>query len=729
MGAPQAHHDRAAMASPLSTAPQQQGQPPPGPLPPLREDLVLAEGASLPWGAPTWTIYDPSMHRYVRIGWLEFEILSRWGLKDPAAVAQSVSEETTLRPTAEDVASMAAFAMRAGLVQPTGPGGTASLLARSQAHRHGPATWLLHNYLFLRMRLVDPDRFLADMMPLVGWMFSRTYVCLLGATALLGLFLVSREWQAYVHGLADMLSLKGAVGIVAALCASKVIHELGHGFAAKRLGCRVPAMGIAFLVMAPVLWTDVTDAWRLRRRRDRLLVDAAGMLAEISLASLATVLWAVLPDGPARGGMLVLSGSTWILTLLVNINPLMRFDGYYILSDLVDVPNLQERGFMAARWRLREWLFGVGDPEPERFRGHVGLAVYAWAYATWIYRFSLFLGIALLVYHMAFKALGFFLMGIEIWFFLARPILRELFTWRRKVVATGINRHSIATLSVVAALAALAVVPWQDHVEAPAVMRAASQAVLYAEQPGRLASVPSQGQRVHKGEVVFHLQSLEVGHSLAVAQARLAGLDAQIRGQTFDEERAEDINVSIQELQRATAELADARIRQEELNVTAPFDGTVTDIAPGIRVGADVPRRESMAMLVDAEHWTIEAYVAEADLPRMRIGSTGYFLPESGGPEIRATVNAITNSSVRNFEAPELASANGGSIPTRKDASNATVTETAEYRILLTPLDGQALPERMRRQRGMVAIEGDRESLIGRAWRKAIAVVVRETGL
>ena len=703
-------------------------QPPPR-LPPLREDLVLAEAASLPWGAPTWTIYDPSMHRYIRIGWLEFEILARWALRDPQAVADSIAAETTLRPTVGDIASMAAFAMRAGLVQPTGSGGTASLLAREEARKHGPATWLLHNYLFLRMRLVDPDRFLANMLPWTGWMFTRGFIVFLACMVSLGLFLVSREWQAYVHGLADMLSLKGAIGIVVALSASKVIHELGHGFAAKRLGCRVPSMGVAFLVMAPVLWTDVTDAWRLRRRRDRLLVDAAGMLAEITLATLATILWALLPDGPARGGALVLSGSTWILTLLVNINPLMRFDGYYILSDLVDVPNLQERGFMAARWRLREWLFGVGDPEPERFRGHVGLAVYAWAYATWIYRFSLFLGIALLVYHMAFKALGFFLMGIEIWFFLARPILRELLTWRRKVATAGINRHSVATFAAMAALAALATVPWQDHVQAPAVLRSARQAVLYAEQPGRLVQIASQGQQVHQGDTVFQLESLDIDHTLAVAQSRMEGLDAGIRGQSFDDERAQDINVSTEELHRSAAEVSDATTKKAELAVQAPFDGVVTDVPPGVRTGADVPRRETLGLLVDPDHELVEAYVDESDLARMKVGSAARFLPDNGAAALKATVSGITQSSVRSFDAPELASVNGGSIATRKDASGATVTEMAEYRIILSLDAGQVLPGRLRRQRGTAFIEGDRASMLGRAWRKAVAVAVRETGL
>ena len=271
---------------------------------------MLAPGAPEPGGSPTWTIYDPAMHRYVRIGWAEFEMLSRWTLLDPAAIADAVTAETTLLLSPGEVEAMAAFAVRAGLIQPTGAAESGLLAARRRASRHGAGAWLLHNYLFLRLRLVDPDRFLAGLLPWVGWLFGRGPARALAAAAARVLFLIGRQWDTYRSGLAELLSLQGLFEIALALAASKLLHELGHGLAAKKLGCRVPAMGVAFLVLAPVLWTDVTDAWKLRRRRDRLVIDAAGVLAEVALATAASLAWALLPDGPARSAALVLSGST-----------------------------------------------------------------------------------------------------------------------------------------------------------------------------------------------------------------------------------------------------------------------------------------------------------------------------------------------------------------------------------------------------------------------------------
>src|SRR5688500_3708598 len=146
---------------------------------------------------------------------------------------------------------------------------------------------------------------------------------------------------------------------------AKVLHELGHAYTAHRHGCRVPAMGAAFLVLWPVLYTDTNEAWKVASRNARLQIGAAGMAAELALAACATLLWSFLPDGPLRSGVFLLSTSTWIITLAVNLSPFMRFDGYFLLSHLLNTPNLHERAFAFGRWHLREWLFGLGAPEPE----------------------------------------------------------------------------------------------------------------------------------------------------------------------------------------------------------------------------------------------------------------------------------------------------------------------------------------------------------------------------
>ena len=162
----------------------------------------------------------------------------------------------------------------------------------------------------------------------------------------------------------------------------------------------------------PVRYTEASTACKASRRA-RLMVDAAGIFAELMLAVMATLFWVFLPDGTASDVAFVIASVSWVMSLLVNLNPLMRFDGYYLLADMLGVENMQERGFALARWRLREFLFGFGDPAPEHLSRPMRRGLIVHAYAVWVYRFFLFLDIALLVYHVAVKLAGIVLFAVE----------------------------------------------------------------------------------------------------------------------------------------------------------------------------------------------------------------------------------------------------------------------------------------------------------------------------
>ena len=693
-------------------------------LPPLREDLSLMPGP-LHDGAPSWTLYDPARHRFVRLGWQDFEILSRWALRTPTAIRTAMRQETTLRPDEADVMRLAGFLRQSGLLRASSARDTQALAAAKTAARRSAASWLMHNYLFLRIRLVNPDRFLAATLPAVGWMFTRAYLFGLSAAAVLGLFLISRQWDLYTHSLVQMATPEGLLWMGAALSMTKAIHELGHGFAAKRYGCRVPAMGIAFLVLWPVLWTDTTDAWRLARRDQRLVIDAAGMLAEISVATLASFAWAVLPDGPARSAAFVLSSSTWILTLLINLSPLMRFDGYYLLSDALDIPNLQERGFAYGRWVLREALFRPGAPPPETFAPAMARILTVYAFAAWTYRFALFTGIAVLVYHLTFRALGLVLMGVELWFFVARPILSEMGVWASVARASRLNRHGVVSLLLLSIALAALLAPWRGRIDAPGLLRAERQATLYANEAGRLAAAPAQGKRLAAGEAAFTLVSPEVDHALKRASAELDAAEANLAVHSFDAERRRTQPVSLAAVSEAAASLSHAQARAAALEVRAPFAGVLTDIPPGIATGTDVRRLEPLGILIDPSGMVVEAYVAEADLPRLVVGARGRFVQPYGG-SLPLRVTAIASASTRTLEPPELASVHGGAILVRRDAKGELAPEQAVYRVLLT-VDDPAAP--VRRETGHVAIEARTESFAGVLYRRVVAVLRRESSL
>lgn len=703
------------------------GSPGAAPLPTLRDDLVLHEGPRARDGSPTWTLYDPAANRFFRIGWAEFEMLARWGLGTAEAVARSVARETPIRAEAEVVADLARFVEASGLVAVRGERAVGALVERQARRRTALPTWLLKNYLFLRIPLLRPDRFLDAALPWIAWVFSPGFVWIVGLAALLGLFLVARQWEAFTHGFLHVTTPEGMLMTGVALLAAKVLHEFGHAFAAKRHGCRVPAMGVALLVLWPVLWTDTTDAWRLRSRSQRLAIDGAGIVVELAIAAFASVAWALLPDGPMRSGAYLLAGVTWIATLVVNLNPLMRFDGYFLLSDWLDVPNLQDRSFALARWRLRELLFGFGDPPPESMAASRRRWLIVYAVATWLYRFFLFLAIALLVYHLAFKLLGLFLFVVEIVWFIVRPIWNELRVWASRRGDLRVNRNTVLALGVLVALAALAIVPWRGTVSAPALLHSEREAVLYAPGPGRIADMAGgTGTAVAEGAAVFRLSSPDLDHQIESARRRMEGMQTQIGLDAADPEMARGAEVAWQELLASAAELEALLAQRDLLTLRAHFSGVLADVPRWIVPGTWVAEGEALGILRSADAWTVEAFVAEADLERMRDGARASFLPDDIDVDpIRLRVARIDLAATRALAEPDLASVHGGPVAVREGRDGDLVPETPVYRVLLAP-EADIRPPAYALS-GQVAVEAPAESLVGRLWRHAVAVIVRES--
>ncbi len=699
-------------------------------LPPLREDIRLLPGPRDRDGAPTWSLYDPALHRYLRIGRLEFEILLRWGLGRARAIARAVAAATPLPATEADVMEVLRFAHRGRLLQAIGPAAARDLAAEAAALHLSPLKWLLRNYLFFRIRLINPDRFLAAVAARAGFVFTPGFVVALLGLAALALYLVGRQWEEFTHSFLHIFSLEGAFHVGLALAFAKAVHEFGHGLVARRLGCRVSGMGFALLVMLPMLWTDTTDAWRLTDRRQRMLIDAAGVMAEMTLAVLAALAWCVLPDGPTRTAAFMLASSTWLVSLAINASPLMRFDGYYFLSDLLNEPNLQPRSFALARWWLREKLFGFGAPVPEALPDGRRRLLTAYAFACWLYRFFLFLGIALLVYHLVFKLLGAILLCVELGWFLARPIVLELRSWAMGLHRRGMTWRSAATMLLGGLLLAAAAWPWNGTVRAPGVLHAGREVAVLTPEAGRLVRVAAEGTAVASGQTLFVIDNPDTTYDIAAARAEIEGLRQRLAGQAFDAASAQDLPLAWQQLGSAFARLAEAQTRAAQMTMAAPFAGRLVDVPRDVGPGTWLPRREVMGRLVDPATHEAVAMVDEADIARIRPGAEAWFWPESAGDPIALTVRAVSPTAATVIDIPELESVHGGGVAVRRGADGQARPEAAVYRVTLAPADGAAAAEiPFGVRRGNVRIAAGRHSLLAGWWRRAVAVVVREAGL
>lgn len=708
-------------------------------LPPLREELGLYPGPATRDGAPTWQLHDPVRHQFYRIDWLGFELLSRWPAR-PAqrsaagqaqALLDSVAAHTPLQPTPADVEQVLQFLVSHQLVQRHGADGSRWLLQQAQRQRAaagGLWAWLLHHYLFFRVPLWRPDAWLQRALPWVAPLYSRGFAWLTLLAMLAGLVQVSRQWDRFSATLLDTFSWQGLAGYGLALAAVKFLHELGHAFTARRLGCRVPVMGVAFLVMFPVAYTDVNEAWKLPQRRQRLAVGAAGIATELAIAAWATLAWALLPDGGWRSAAFLLATTTWVSTLLINASPFMRFDGYFLLMDWLDLPNLHARAFGLGRWQLRRTLFGLRDAAPEALAAPRRRGLTAFAFSTWLYRLTVFVGIAVMVYAAVPKPLGPLLGGIELAFFIALPVAAELGDWGRRWRAIAASPRAWFTLALLGAAAAACVLPWDRRVAAQGVLRPARSHAVVAPAAARIAGLPlADGAPVAAGQLLAELQSPDLAFQQRAAQARAAGLRWQMAAAGVDARLRDRAGVTEAQAAKVAAELKGMARQQARHALRAPAAGHLVYTQPDLAEGAWLRKDEPLASVVDLAHWRVDIYLPEAELARVRVGDAARFHSESGaGAPLPMTVTAIDSDASRTLPEPMLASTHGGAVLVRQQHRQ-QVPEAAVYRVSLAVADG-VRPPTPQVLRGQVVIQGRPKAWLDDTARSAAALWLREAG-
>lgn len=699
-------------------------------LPALREELTLQPAAPAADGAPTWTLYDPVRNLFFQIDWLSFEILRRWRLGTPSKIASDVSALTTIDADSDDVECVLGFLHQNQLLQLGDARDTQRLLqVREETQQHW-WHWLLHRYLFFRVPLWRPDRWLAARLPAVEVFYSKGFLLLSLFALAVSLVLVNREWSVFSATLVDFFKPSSLPLFLVTLAGVKLIHEFGHAFTARRFGCRVPTMGVAFLVLFPLAYTDVNEAWRLPKRRDRLLVGAAGILAELLLAIWATLAWFLVPDGLVRDALFLVATTTWISTLLVNLSPFLRFDGYFLLMDALELPNLHQRSFALARWQLRRWLFNDAEPVPEDFSQRRHALLVALAMLTWLYRLVVFTGIALLVYQLFPKPLGPLMAAVEMIWFIGRPLFTELRQWpgllRAGWAETAGRRWVLVLLPLVLWLA----FPWSSRIATQGLLQPADYLRISAPGDARVEFILEDGASVAAGERLLSLAAPQLESERRRADTRESVARWRAEVAVLDESLLAQSGVFRADSARSSAETRGFDGQLQRYSLSAEFSGRFFRPQQDLESGSWVGEADTLAVLADPSSWQVEAYVPESALARIAEGQAARFYPETAGvAPLDLTLALVEADASRRLSDPILSSAHGGQLLVRSTES-ALVPERALYRVILrvqNPADWLQGDPRV--LRGRVVIFGEREAIAAGLWRSAAAVLVREAGL
>lgn len=699
------------------------------PLPPMRDNLQLLAGVPATDGSPTWMLVDPLRGKYFQIGWQAYQILSRWNGRSSEDLMGEIHAETTCSVTPKNIDDLLQFLYRHYLMRDPPQGGYRTYVPQAEAAKPQWLTWLVHHYLFFQIPLVRPSRFLRATLPCVEWLFTPLTVWVVGLIGLTGLYLVSRQWDTFTATMLHFFTPNGVALYVLCLVIIKVFHEFGHAYTATRYGCRVSTMGIALVLMVPMLYSDTSDAWKLTARRQRAAIGAAGIIVEWALAALALFVWNFLDEGVGKSLAFLTATTSLALGLAINLNPFMRFDGYYVLSDWLGIPNLHDRAFTFGQWQLRRLLFGLDTPMPESVSAARRRFLVGFAWATWMYRFMLFLGIAFIVYHVFFKVLGLLLFAFEIGWFILLPIGRELNAWWALRGAVREPGRVWISAGAAVSLAAVLIIPWSDRISLPAVLESMPHATIYAPAPGRIVALTvEEGKQVQKGDGIMTLESPALEKDIALTKKQIEVEYLRGRREFLDQDERARHQVTLEELKARLTQLEGLMHQQHNLSLTVPISGVVTDRAEALHVGRWINKELPLAYLVDPVGEELHALAPGTAVGYLRVGQSARFIPEGAERQsLKAHVIEIRDIDESRDTVPYLASLYGGAVPVRKDANHTLRPETSIYRITLH-LD-EPPPRWNQAVRGTVLVEGPHVSLVRQAWEKGVRILIRESGV
>ncbi len=678
-------------------------------------------------GKPRWSLYHPASNKYFYINWTEFECIARFHKHVSARDLQNdLNKNTTLDVDLDDIKSLVVFLHTNSLL-------SLDQQAPAEIAKDKPL-WerIVHGYLFFTLPLFKPTAFLKTSLPFIRPLLTKTFIWAMLIILAIGVILTIQRLDEFTHTFLEMFSVKGAIITFFVFTGIKIIHELSHAYIATKHGVSVPHMGVALIVMYPVLYTETTGAWRLSSARKRIEIGLAGIMAELALAAIFLMLWHVLPPGMGKSIAFSVVAISLIGSLFVNLNPLMRFDGYFVLSDMLNIENLHARAIALARWKIRRLLFGLTDAPPECFAPSLQRFMILFGLSIIIYRFFLFLGIALLVYFVFFKPLGLILMILELVWFIGAPMMSELKIWWKRKGDILKQKRAWLSGAVATTIIIFSLLPFQTNISVPGVLHAQQHRSVHAPSSAFIKSLNVEdGQKVSEGDVLAVLVSDALEKDIKVAQAILKTLNTQIKREKRDIERYRVTGTQLESDLRTAQQQFDAlKAKTTRLIVKAPFDGVIRDLSPEIHANRYVSSDHLLLRVIEQNAENLTVYIGEGQLQRIAVGNKAFFYPDhSVFSKKELTVTSIDPVNIKTLSRPELASVYGGDIPSAMENGEVKSLEPL-YKTHLKPLKNINNSNKSTViETGHIRIKAIRESALLSTFRNFIALIIRESGL
>ncbi len=689
--------------------PQDEGQS----LPAARTDLEITE--QVYFGKPCYVVKDPTTLRYYRLRPPEYTIFTMLDGKTKMENILQVLAERFPSEQYDGQAVMNFIIMLRGasLLRLSGSENTEYLLKRKQLQNRSLLKKIRTEFLFYRIPIIDPDKLLTWLHAKIGNLIYNRITAFFTLIMFAGAIMVLLSNIDKLSQRQPLLSWTNMLYLAPALLLIKLIHEFGHGLTSKHFGSEVHEMGILFLVFTPCFYCDVSDAWMISEKRKRMWITAAGIAVEVILAALATYVWGFTePKTVINQFALNIMIAASVNTIMFNGNPLLRYDGYYFVMDLVEIPNLKQKGSGYLWYLLQRFVLGVENAsEPIDVRGRE-VAVLGYAICSAVYRWFIMIAIIMLVWRFldpyGWGVIGGLLAIGSIYTAFAVPVgkfIKFIYTQYPRI---HIRLASAVTmvLLIAAAVYGILILPVEQTVQGQCIIRPANLHPVYVSQAGficppdklPLHTFVRDGQHVKAGQILLVLSNPELEHkqkdiSLHIKQLQTQKYQALQQGQTS---QAAQIERDIESLQAQN----DRLLRDlHELTIRSPADGILqlrTNAPLNNMVGQYLPVKTELFAVYPAGKFEAVMAVNHRDIELIKVKKQ----PQKVEIKLWARDNEILNSTVISkppapvlrMSSPAFSTAFHGEVPTMPavKATQALIPAENTYEMILPlPKDNQ----------------------------------------
>jgi putative peptide zinc metalloprotease protein len=690
-----------------------------------RGDLVTTR--QLYQGQAWWVVKDPIALSYFRFRPEEYALLEM--LDGDVSLEQLKDRfEAKFPPRRiklDELARFIATLHRSGLVIGDRPGQGPQLFERRRQRIWKQWQAWLANILSLRFRGIDPDRILTRLDPWLGWLFDPpaiVAVLVFAASALLLVLVNFDVFRAKLPEFHQFFASGNWLYLAVALAITKILHEFGHGLSCKHYGGECHEMGMMLLVFTPCLYCDVSDSWMLPSKWKRAAIGAAGMYVEVLLASIATFLWWNSHGGIFNQLCLDVMFVSSVSTLLFNANPLLRYDGYYILSDLLEIPNLKQKSTAILGRLASRWCLGIKPPDdpflPQRRLVLFALYSVASSLYGWFVSLSIFLFVWTVFKPYRLEVIGQVLGFMALWGLVVRPvqgIIKFLNIPGRRDEVKAVN---LVVTAVVAAgiAAAIALIPLPQRVWCGAELRPRGEETVYVTEAGRLESLAVKaGAIVKEGDELARLSSIDL--DLQITELEGKATDSRTRLASLQRERFTDpaagleIGTVEESLKSIEEQLEKKKKNRTELVLRAPRAGVVLP-APSLKeqpeasgrlppwsgnaldpknVGATFTEGTVLCLVGEPEKFEAVMVVDQSEVEFVAKGQhVDLRLDAFPWQTFTGTVEELAESSLE-MSSERMSVKAGGLVPTETDPSGRELPISTSYEAMMSLDDTQAV--------------------------------------